>query len=1040
MARFSVRLAVAAALLLGLGAPAVAGAQDAAPARAEWERPEVFRQGAEPMRATFRGYASRAAALADRGAAGDPYHLSLDGTWKVHLAASPEARPRDFHRPDHDVSGWAEVTVPGVLQAQGHGLPRFLGSGYPFPRNQPFIDHELNEVASYRREFTVPAQWRGRRLLLNIGAAGAAYYLWINGERVGYSEDSKLPAEFDITAQARPGRNVIAIELYRYADGSYLEDQDFWRVNGIERSVTLYAAPPTHIRDLFVEAGLDERYVDGRFAVTVDVAGEARPVRVRATVLDGRRAVLTREDAVAVGAHSIRLAGDIPAVHAWSAETPNLYALLVELLDERGRLIEATSRRIGFRTVEIRDGEVQVNGRRVTIRGVNRHEHDPYSFRIVSEETMLRDIALMKQANVNAVRASHYPNDPRWYELTDEYGLYVMDEANIESHGYYSLGRETGDEEGAFLGYRPEWEPAHVDRVRRMVERDKNHPSIIFWSLGNETGVGPSFEAASRWVRQRDPSRLQSFLGWSMSGWRHPVNDYVDIFAPMYDDIEKLVDYARVDDLTQPLILSEYAHAMGNSLGNFADYWRVFRAHRKLQGGFIWDWVDQTMIREDAEGRPFWAQGRDFDPAGRGDGSPVGDGVIRSDRTPDPEYHEMAKVQSPVAFEAVDAAAGRFAVLNRHDHIDLSGFALDWAVLEDGIETATGAVAAPAVAAGGTAPLDLALPAPRDPAAERHLLLRARARAGTIPLVPAGHVVGWDQFALSPPRGLAAAAPGAVTATQDQGVLRLAAADAVLEVDAATGLLRRYARGGRTLLSGGAPNFWRAPTDNDRGADVPRSHAAWKHFSENRRVDAARIEGDSIVVVHDLGVGSVTFETRWTLEGDGRARVEAAFTPVRDDLPDPLRVGLAFSTPAALDTVRWFGRGPHETYADRQDSGLIAVHQGRLADQYHGYARPQESGNKTGVRWIAVTGGGRGLRVTGAQPLSVNALAFPYADLEAHGRSSEIVPHGDGSLLIDAAQAGVGGDTGWSLDGRPHIAYRIPLRPLRFSFVLDAEG
>ena len=576
-----------------------------------------------------------------------------------------------------------------------------------------------------------------------------------------------------------------------------------------------------------------------------------------------------------------------------------------------------------------------------------------------------------------------------------------------------------------------------------MVERDKNHPSIIFWSLGNETGIGSSFEAAAKWVRQRDPSRLISFLGWSMSGWRHPTHDYVDIFAPMYDDIEKLVDYAKTDSFTQPLILCEYAHAMGNSLGNFEDYWRVMRQHRKLQGGFVWDWVDQTVLKTDAAGRSYWAQGVDF-PGGRGgDDSPVGDGVIQSDRTPDPEYFELAKVQSPIAFAAVDAGAGRFSVVNRHDHIDLARFTLDWAVMEDGVEVAHGPLAMPAVAAGASAPIAVALPAPRDATAERILVLRARTKPGAIPAVPTGHVVGWEQFPLTPPRPLTARADGSVAATQADGVLRLAAADAVLEVESKTGLLRRYARGGTTLLTGGAPNFWRAPTDNDIGADVPKSHAMWKHFSANRRVDAARIEGNSIVVVEDLGVGSVTFETRWTMAGDGSVRVDAKFEPLRDDLPDPLRIGLAFATPPTLGHVRWYGRGPHEAYADRKTAGLIAVHEGRLVDQYHDYARPQESGAKQDVRWIALTDAkGHGLRVTGAQPLSVNALAFPYADLEmkppGQAHSTDIRAHGDGTLLVDAAQAGVGGDTGWSLDGRPHMIYRIPLKPTRFSFTLDS--
>ncbi|MDP1027946.1 glycoside hydrolase family 2 TIM barrel-domain containing protein [Sphingomonas sp. KR1UV-12] len=1014
------------ALLLAAFAVPVVGQT---PVPAEWEQPEVFRQGAEPMHATFRGFETRGLALAD-DVRKSRYHLSLDGDWKFHLSPTPEARPADFYKPGYDVSGWGTMKVPGILQAEGHGGPVFVGSGYPFPRNQPWIDHTLNEVGSYRRDFTVPAHFAGRRLLLTVGAAGAAYYLWVNGVRVGYSEDSKLPAEFDVTAAARPGRNTVAIELYRYADGSYLEDQDFWRVNGIERSVTLYAAPATRLRDLGVEAGLTNDYRDGRLALDVDVADTGPAGRVRATLLDGKRALLMQEAAVTGG--KARIAGNLPGIRSWSAETPNLYTLLVELLDAQGRMVEATSRRIGFRTVEIAGGEVRVNGKRIMIRGVNRHEHDPHTFHVVSEATMRRDIELMKQANVNAVRTSHYPNDPRWYELADEYGLYVMDEADIESHGYLSLTQEKNDPT-LNLGHKPEWAAAHLDRVTRMVERDKNHPSIIFWSLGNESGVGPNFEAAGKWVKARDPSRLVSFLGVSMSGWRHPTLPYVDIFAPMYDDVWKIADYAERPEFPQPLILCEYAHAMGNSLGNFQDYWDVFRKYPKLQGGFIWDWVDQTILMKDKDGRAFWAQGPDFANKG-GDDSPVGDGVVGSTRVPDPEYYEMAKVQSPIAFAAVRPG---YEVENRHDHIDLSRFTLDWTMMEDGRAVATGTIPTPAVAPGGHAPLAFTPPAAKDSGAERILVLRARAKAGAIPLVAAGHVVGWEQFPLSAPRALPVTAGVAPTGTPD--AFTLEAGGAVLEVDRATGLVRRYARGGRTLLTGGTPDFWRAPTDNDVGTGVTKSHAMWKQFSENRRLDGIAAEGDAIVVRHDMGVGSVKMVTRWTMAADGTARAEVTFTPLRTTLPDPLRVGLTFRTPAALDRVRWYGRGPQETYADRKTGGLVAVWQGALADQYHAYARPQESGSKQDVRWIALTGAGGGLRVTGAQPLSVNALPFPYDDLSEFRHSSDIRPHGDGTLMIDAAQAGVGGDTGWNLDGRAHPQYRIPLKPMTYSFTIGAD-
>lgn len=1020
----------------------------AAPAAAEgppeWEQPGVFQIGKEAAHATFRGYPTRAEALADKPEQ-SRYHRSLDGEWQFAFSQNPEARPKDFYRPDYDVSGWKTVKVPGILQALGYGQPLFSGAGYPFGANQPWVRHDMNEVGSYRREFEVGADWADRDVFLTIGAAGAAYYVWVNGERVGYSEDSKLPSEFNVTPHLRQGRNVVAIELYRYADGSYLEDQDFWRLSGIERSVTLYAAPKTRIRDFEARAGLTNNYRDGSLDLSVEVAGKKAPARVRATVLDGETALLTREVGVAGANRTARVQATLPGIRTWSAERPDLYTLVVELLGARGEVVEATRQRIGFRTIEIVENEVRVNGKRVMIRGVNRHEHDPHTFRVLSEESMRKDIELMKRANVNAVRNSHYPNDPRWYALTDEYGLYVMDEANIESHTYMAMGNSSPDRSKHQLGFKPEWAAAHLDRVQRMVERDKNHPSVVFWSLGNEAGIGPNFEAAGRWAKRRDPSRLLNYLGWGTLIWRHDPNSYVDIYAPMYDDIEKMVDYATSPEFTQPMIQCEYGHAMGNSLGNLQDYWDVIRAHKKLQGGFLWDWVDQSMLRKDKDGRDYWAQGFDYGPSPIGDDSTIGDGVIQADRTPDPEYFEVAKVYAPIAFEAVDVRAGRFTLVNRHDHIGLEGFRFDWELLENGVAVARGDATARATPAGARTPMEIALPPRTKADAEYRVVLRAHVGPGTVPMVPEGTVMAWEQFALEGPASpLPAFAGAGVKPVARGGTLQLAAAGAVLEVDAKTGLLGRYAANGRELLTGGAPNFWRAPTDNDIGTGIPKTHAMWKLFSEKRPLTSARVDGDAIAVSYNIGAGAVRFETRYRMARDGAVRVEARFVPLRDDLPDPLRIGLAYATPPALDQVQWYGRGPQETYSDRKTGGLIAVHAGTVAEQYHDYIRPQETGAKQDVRWVALSGKAGGVRVTGVQPLSVNALAFPYSDLEmkpvGEAHSSDIRVHGNGTLLIDAVQTGVGGDTGWNLDGRPHVKYRIPLEPRSFAFEIRPEA
>ncbi|WP_298330926.1 glycoside hydrolase family 2 TIM barrel-domain containing protein [Asticcacaulis sp.] len=1008
--------------------------------RAEWEQPEVLAVNRLPMKATFFNYESVDKAVAGQMAASANY-LTLDGTWKFALSKTPETRPVDFYKPDFDVSGWGTVQVPGILQAQGYGVPLFSGAGYPFGANEPYVRHEVNEVGSYRRDFELP-NWSGKDVFLHIGAAGAAYYIWVNGQKVGYSEDSKLPSEFDLTPYVRAGKNTISIELYRYADGSYLEDQDFWRLSGIERSVYLYAEPKTRLGDYTVTALLDKTYTDGVFALEAELKGVKGAGTITATLYDGETVVLTARGRATTDKPA-RLSGTIKNVRQWSAETPNLYRMVIEYRDTKGVLVSATAKKIGFRTIEIRDGEVQVNGKRVMIKGVNRHEHDPYTFRVVSPETTRKDMELMKQAHVNALRMSHYPNDPHVYDLADEYGLYVMDEANIESHTYMAMIRDIDQRYKAQLGYKPHWYAAHLDRVSRMVERDKNVTSVVFWSLGNEAGIGPAFERAAKWVRGHDKTRLLNFLGYGTIGEEHRSNAYVDIYAPMYDSPVKMADYAKDSRYSQPMIQCEYAHAMGNSLGNLEDYWETIRAYKKLQGGFIWDWVDQAVIRKDAKGRDYWAQGFDFPTGEWQEDSTIGDGVVQADRTPDPEYYELQKVYSPVVFEG-DPKTGTLTVVNRNDLIDLSGYAFGWKLEKDGVTVKTGTLTGVnAPAAGRTAvPLDLGAVS-YDPAAEYVLTVSAVAADDRMPGVPKGSSMGWTQFVLQTARPAALTASGPVKVTRTASTVELSAGPSRLTLDAKTGLLTAYAVNGQVLLSGGTPYFWRGPTDNDIGTGVVTSHAIWKTLSEKRTLETLEVsETGEVKVGWRVGAGSVRFTTSWHLYGDGTLDVKADYVPLRDDLPDPLRVGLKFATSPALTDLQWYGRGPQESYADRKTGAAISLYQGKVADQYHNYTRPQESGNKTDVRWMALTTAtGQGVRVTGHQPLSANALAFPVEDLYqqpvGQRHSSDIAPHGDGTLMIDALQTGVGGDTGWNTVGRPHVKYRIPNAPLSYGFTLS---
>ena len=639
--RFSLGLAVVACVAATALAADHGPRPDEAADRYNWENLEVLRVGTEPPHATLFPFESRKLALAGDRTASRRFR-SLDGEWRFFWVRRPADRPLNFFRPGYDADDWDSIAVPSNWEIQGYGYPIYLDVEYPFPLDWPRIPHEYNPVGSYLRTFEVPADWREQQVVLHLGAVKSAVYVWLNGEYVGYSQGAKTPVEFDVTNQLVHGANTLALEVYRWSDGSYLEDQDFWRLSGIEREVFLYAAPLLHVRDLFARPDLGEGYRDGTLHVDVALRnGGTAPGdrRLRATLLDdgaNSRAVFeeVRDVTVDRGAETrFRFDAQITAPRRWTAETPALYTLLVELLDRRGKVVEVVATKVGFRKIEVSGGQLLVNGVPITIRGVNRHETDPRTGHVVDEASMLRDIRLMKQNNINAVRTSHYPNHPRWYDLADRYGLYVVDEANIESHGYAGTARPLGNE--------PAWIPAHLDRTLRMFERDKNHPSVVFWSLGNEAGDGVVFEETYAALKARDSSRPVQYEGAGRAA-------HTDLYVPMYARIHQIEAYARTNP-ERPLILCEYAHAMGNSVGNLQDYWDVIDRYPSLQGGFIWDWVDQAQLRHDADGNPFWAYGGDFDhPRVANDSNFCNNGLVTADRQPHPHLHEVKKVYQPV--------------------------------------------------------------------------------------------------------------------------------------------------------------------------------------------------------------------------------------------------------------------------------------------------------------------------------------------------------------------------------------------------------
>jgi beta-galactosidase len=702
----------------------------------DWENPAVLSRNTEPPHATYVPFDSvEEAALGDP--ARSPYRLSLDGSWKFKWVPKPADRPVGFQDETYDVGAWEDFPVPANWEPRGFGLPIYIAEGMPFAGDPPFVPRDDNPVGSYRRTFTVPDSWRGRQVFLHFGGVNSAFHVWLNGKDLGFSQDSKTPAEFNITGFLRPGSNTLAVQVYRFSVGSWLEAQDMWRISGIERSVILFSAPDVMIRDFEIGASLDDAFRDGTLRVRTKVRNsrktEAAGFTLGVDLLrpDGSKvfaAPLSGSMSIAPGAESVSvIEAAFPSPLRWTAETPNLYTMVLSLRDPGGRVIEAVSCKTGFRSVEIRDGRLMVNGVPIRIRGVNRHEHDPLTGKVMSEKRMIEDIRLMKEFNINAVRTCHYPDDPRWYDLCDRYGLYCVDEANIESHGVSFDPDKT-------LANKPEWGAAHIDRTRRMVERDKNHPSVIIWSLGNEAGDGINFQATYAWIKTRDATRPVQYEPAKL-------NAHTDIYCPMYAPIPRLTEYASKPQ-TRPLILCEYAHAMGNSVGNLQDYWDVIYAHPQLQGGFIWDWVDQGFLKKDAEGRTFWAYGGDYGPPGTpSDKNFCCNGLVLPDRKPHPHAFEVRKVYQNIKTAPENLESGTVRIENRFDFTNLVDYTGSWRIEGEGRTIAGGDLPSIDLAPHESRTIRLDLPKfPPEPGIEYFLTVSWKTKRAA-PLLPAGHEV-----------------------------------------------------------------------------------------------------------------------------------------------------------------------------------------------------------------------------------------------------------------------------------------------------------
>jgi len=778
-----------------------------------------------------------------------PWYMSLNGNWKFRWTEKTQERPRDFYKPGFDASNWDDMPVPANWELKGYGTPIYVNSSYEWTEDPepPKVPHDTNPVGSYLRKFTLPESWKGKQVFIHLGAVKSGFFIWVNGRQIGFSKDCKTPAEWNITPFLVEGENTLALQVYRWTDGSYLECQDFWRISGIERDVFLFTTPPVFISDFFARATLVNDYKDGLLRLDVAVSNlsgekagkfslETRLYRSLDT-----DPVISLSEPVVFGPlrdMAISFENSIPAPDKWTAETPNLYTLLISLKDEKGQVVESVRHRIGFRTSEIRDGRLLINGKPILMKGVNRHEHDPVTAHVVSRESMLKDIRLMKQNNINTVRTCHYPDDPYWYELCDQYGLYVIDEANIESHG---MGYGA-----ASLAKDPVWKDAHLDRVKRLVERDKNHPSVVIWSMGNEAGDGENFTACYQWIHQRDDTRPVHYE-------RALLGPNTDIYCPMYAGIEHLLEYAA-EKQTRPLIMCEYAHAMGNSTGNLQDYWDVIESHDQLQGACIWDWVDQGFLKKDDNGREFYAYGGDYGPPGTpSDGNFCCNGLVSADRTPHPGLMEVKKVYQYVKIKPEDPDNGIISITNMHDFTGLEGYDIYWSLMASGKKRSGGVIAKPTVTPGEKKLYTLGLPAfDPEPGTEYFLDFSVVTNMET-DLIPKGFEVASEQISLTRSVGVMPASINSLpplTLAETDAAATIKGKDFTITFDRKAGVITSYIYKDRELIRGGPRiNFWRAPTDNDFGNGMDSRCRIWKDLSGHNPVT-----GISITRVNDREV------------------------------------------------------------------------------------------------------------------------------------------------------------------------------------------
>ena len=962
---------------------------------------------------------------------------SLDGVWKFKLVKNPSLALTDFFKTSYNVSDWQNINVPGSWELQGFDAPIYTDVTYPFKANPPFVPQDYNPVGHYVHEFTVPENWKGMHVIMDFEGVESAFYLWINGKMVGYSEDSRLPAHFNISKFLKKGKNRLAMKVFRFSDGSYLEDQDYWKYSGIERNVFIQARPKSRMNDYVLGNKLINQYKDGNFTLDVNMLNPQKGQKVEVKVLSATGKSLFKQiQSITSPADTlIHFEKLLKNVQPWSAERPYLYTLVINTTDRNGRVEESVAQPFGFRTIEMKNGQLLVNGVAITIKGVNRQEHNAIHGRTLSIGEMVKDVKMMKQFNINAVRTSHYPNYSEWYQLCDKYGLYMVGEANIECHGIL-------DTEYKQLADREDWYPAFHDRMYRMIKRDRNHTAIIIWSMGNESGYGKSFEKLYDMSKAMDPTRPVQYEG----GGYYAKSD---IYCPMYARIWSLRRHVNQRD-ERPLILCEYAHAMGNSEGNLKDYWDLIYKYDQLQGGFIWDWVDQTIAKTDDKGHKYWAYGGDMGFVGVvNDSNFCANGLVAADRSLHPHIWEVKKVYQNIAFEPVAFMQNRIKVTNRFDYTTLDNYQLFWAVEANGETIRSGKMNFPTLLPHQTKEMEIPMGTlPASDSKEYFLTLRAFSKQAT-GAVPAGHEVAIEQMQL--PVTLEKAqeqVSGQIEKTETEEAINIQGKtrDFSISFSKKTGEMTSLKYDGKEmLLAGLQPNFWRGITDNDVANGTQERCATWREAGKKMVLKSIKTQADNqkatVIADFDMPEQESQMQITYQMLANGNVEVNMHFIPGNKALPEMPRLGMRMILKGDYDQMTWLGRGPQENYADRKSGYLIGKYSASVWEQYHPYVRAQETANKCDVRWFTlVSKAGAGIRVEGAEPLSVSAWNFPQDDLLYVPSTIE---HRHGGCVdkkdmvwvnIDHLQMGVGGDNTWG--AMVHPEYTITPKEWSYSFTI----